>query len=509
MKFKLFSLIALAALAGTGCKKTFLDVNTNPNSLPTATPAFVLTNALNTSTANLINANETGSYWSGQWTQSSSYILQTTHFSYQFTNGDFNYWDGIYDNLSDYEYVISNADANDQKYFKGPAKVMKAYMYQALVDMYGNIPFSDALKGVGSLAPKFDDQKVVYEGLITLLDEAIADLKANAFASAFTSADIVFKGNTTRWAQFANSLKLRILMHQAKIAGRSAYITTEINKIITEGSGFITGAEVGSGGSTFYVATTGKLNPMYERWAYSAAGATQALARFPRPTKFLFDVLIAANDTFRLKRLAYARGGEGTTPGVSAAAETLSNYVGVPFGVASGFTAPASSYIGPSLFVKGEFNRPFTLMTAAEVQFLLAEAKNRYGASVNLSGTDQSYYEEGVKQSFRLLGVASAATQANTLLTSGIADADWAASTDKLKAIAIQKWIALTNFSGLEAWTEFRRTNLPVTPQAATVTNTNRPLRLFYPASESGSNANVAAQGTIDVFTTKLFWDVD
>jgi Starch-binding associating with outer membrane len=509
MKFKLFSLIALAALAGTGCKKTFLDVNTNPNSLPTATPAFVLTNALNTSTSNLINANETGSYWSGQWTQSSSYILSPANFSYQFTNGDFNYWDGMYDNLQDYEYVINNSEASGQKYFTGPAKVMKAYMFQALVDMYGNIPFSDALKGVGSLAPKFDDQKVVYEGLITLLDQAITELKANAFASAFSGADIIFKGNTTKWVQFANSLKLRILMHQAKITGRNTYITTEVNKIVTEGSGFITGSEVGVGGPSFYVATAGKTNPMYDRWAYDANGAVRALARFPRPTKFLFDVLIASNDTFRLKRLAYAKGGEKTsTPGVSTAPEVISNYVGVPFGVASGFTAPASSYIGPSLFVKGDFSKPFVLMTAAEVQFLLAEAKNRF-PTVTLSGTDKSYYEEGVKQSFRLLGGANTATNATTLLTSGIADADWAASTDKLKAIAIQKWIALTNFSGLEAWTEYRRTNLPVTPQASTVTGTNRPLRLFYPASEASSNVNVAAQGTIDVFATKIFWDVD
>lgn len=510
MKFKSFYLIAITALLGIGCKKSFLDINTNPNSLPSATPAFVLTNALNTSTTNLINVNETGSYWSGQWTQSSSYILSTTTFAYQFTNGDFNYWDGIYDNLQDYEYVIQNSEATGQKYFNGPAKVMKTYMFQTLVDLYGNIPYTDALKGVGSLAPAFDDQKSVYESLIKLLDEAIVDLKANAFASAFTGADIVFKGNTTSWIKFANSLKLRILMHQARISGRDSYITTEINKINAEGTGFITGSEVGVGGPSFYVATAGKLNPIYDRWGYDANGAVRGLARFPRPTKFLFDVLIASNDTFRLKRIAYAKGGEkSSTPGISTAVEDVSNYVGVPFGVGSGYTAPASSYIGPSLIVKGEFNRPYILMTATEVQFLLAEAKQRYGAAITFAGTAQSYYEEGVRQSFRLLGVANATTLANTLLASGKVDADWAASPDKLKAIAIQKWIGLTNFSGLESWTEYRRTNLPVTPQASTVASANRPLRLFYPSSEAGSNSNVAKQGTIDVFATKIFWDVD
>ncbi len=508
MKNNIFKFLSISLiLTVSSCSEGWLDINTNPNSLPTATPSFVFTNALNTSSTNIINFNELGSYWAGLWTQSSSYILSPAQFGYQFTNGDFNYWDGIYDNLQDYQYVINNADATDQKYFKGPAKIMKAYLFQALVDMYGDIPYTDALKGVEQLAPKLDNQKTVYESLITSLDEAIADSKANDFPSAFVSADIVFKGNTTKWIQFANSLKLRILIHQARIAGRDGYITTEINKIVAQGSGFITGEDVGVGGSSFYVATAGKLNPMYDRWAYDANGATRALARFPRPTKFLFDVLIANNDTFRLKRLAYAKGGEnGATPGVSVAAEVISNYVGVPFGASSGiYTAPASSYIGPALFVKGQFNKPFLLMTATEIQFLLAEAKQRF-PSVNLVGTSQSYYEEGVKQSFRLLGAPAATVSA--LLTGGKVNADWSASTNKLEAIATQKWIALANFSGLEAWTEYRRTNLPVTPQSPIVSDAKRPLRLFYPNTESGSNSNVSAV-TVDVFATKIFWDVD
>lgn len=508
MKNLIFKFLSISLIISLGsCSESWLDINTNPNSLPTATPSFVFTNALHTSTLNIINFNEQGSYWSGQWTQSSSYILSTATFGYQFTNGDYNYWDGIYDNLEDYQYVINTADANDQKCFKGPSKIMKAYMFQALVDLYGDIPYSDALKGVEQLAPKLDNQKAVYESLITLLDEAITDTKANVFPSTFATADIVFKGNTDKWVKFANSLKLRILMHQSRISGREGYITTELNKIATQGGGFITGEDVGVGGSSFYVATAGKLNPMYDRWAYDANGATRALARYPRPTKFLLDLLIGGGDTLRLKRLAYAKGGENAnTPGKSTAPEVVANYVGVPFGVSSGnYTAPATSYIGPSLFVKGQFNKPFLLMTATEIQFLLAEAKQRY-PSVNIAGTAQSFYEEGVKQSFRLLGAS--ADGATALLTNGIPNFDWSASTNKLEAIAIQKWIALTNFSGLEAWTEYRRTNLPVTPQSPVVTDAKRPLRLFYPSTESGSNSNVSAVA-IDVFSTRIFWDVD
>lgn len=516
MKFKALIIAAVVALVGNGCKtKDFLNINTNPNQLPTASPNYVFTNALNTTATNIAGnsagqgANELGFYWAGQWTQGNGYIIVTSQFAYQFTNGDFNYWDPYYDNLQDYQFVINNADANNQKFLKGPAKVMKAMLFQQLVDLYGNIPYSEALKGAAVLAPKFDDQKAIYESLITSLDEAIADLKANPFTGSFGSSDLVFKGNVTKWIQFANSLKMRILIRQSRVPGRESYIKTEINKIATEGSGFITGEEVGIGGPSFFQPAAGQLNPVYDRWGYDATGAKRALNNFPRPTEFLVKTLKANNDTLRLKRIAYAAGGEnGNNPGVSTKAEVAANYVGTPFGASSGYLPANTSSIGPSLIVKGDYSRPYIVMTAAEVQFLLAEAKQRY-PDVNLPNTAQMYFENGIVQSFRVLGANTAGAAAYK--GSGIQNYDWTASTDKLAAIAIQKWIALTNFNGLESWAEYRRTNLPVIPQSIQVPEANkRPLRLFYPNSEAGSNvANVSAQGTIDVFNNRLFWDVD
>ena len=193
MKRTILYLLMITAVAAAGCKKSFLNVNTNPNVLASSTPSYVFTNALNVTATNLVSPNELGSYWAGQWTQSGGYILNTQQFVYQYTDGDFNYWDGFYDNLYDYQYVINNADANNQKYLKGPARIMEALLFQYLVDMYGNIPYSDALKGVSSLAPQFDDQKAVYEGLVKKLDTAIAEVKANPFASAFSGADIALK----------------------------------------------------------------------------------------------------------------------------------------------------------------------------------------------------------------------------------------------------------------------------------------------------------------------------
>ena len=513
MKLRNFLIVPACLLfALFSCKKDWLDVNTNPNSLPSSTPDYTFAAAANRIAATL-GPNELGEYWSGHWTQSATYILSATIFKYEYNNTNFDYWSGYYDILEDLDYAAKGATGT-LTFFGGAARVLKAYTYQMLVDMYGNIPYTDALKGSASLAPKFDDQKAIYEELIKVLDTAITILKANPLNGAYAGSEIVF-GRTsgaaaaaaTKWIQFANSLKLRILMRQSRVAGRDAYIMAEINKAAATTEGFLpAGLDVTS--NPGYVASAGKLNPFYENWGYNSAGGSQALGRYPRPTLFLFNTLKAANDTFRMKRLAYPNGGQGVLP------EVISNYTGVPFGDASGiYLSQATSYIGPSQIVSGDFARPMILMTNAESQFLLAEAKQRYGAGVTLPGTAQSYYEQGVKESFRLTGTTAAygAAAATTLLTSGIDLADWTASPDKLKAIWMQKWLALTNYSGFEAWCEYRKNNFPVTPPSAiTAANAARPVRLFYPQGELAANGeNVKAQGTIDVFTTRLFWDVD
>ncbi len=508
MKLNKLTVILATGILLVSCSKKYIDVNTNPNTLTSSTPDFVFTSGANR-TAAILGPNETGEYWSGHWTQSSTYIYDATRFSYNFNNTNFNFWDIWYDVLEDFQYVINNADAGGIPAFKGPAKVMKAYIFQMIADAYGNAPYSDAFKGSTSIAPKFDDQKVIYDSLIVLLDGAITDLKANAFTGSYGGADIVFKGNTTNWVRFANSLKLRILTRQNRVAGRSAYIIAEINKAAATTEGFLAaGQDVRS--NPGYVASAGQTNPIYNNWGYTATGAVQALARFPRPTTFLLNNLIALDDTFRLKRLAYAKGGENpNNPGISTQPEVLANYVGVPFGSTSGYLAQNTSYIGPSFIIKNQFNKDVYLMLAAESFFNLAEAKQLYGAAVNLTGTAQSYYEQGVKESFRVTGTTS--NPATTILVNGKDLSDWNASPDKLKAIWFQKWIALTNFSGFEAWSEFRRTNYPaIPPSAGAPVGQPLPVRLFYPASELASNgANVTAQGTINVFTSRLFWDVD
>jgi hypothetical protein len=522
MNNKIILIIAVAGLFVTGCKKGYLAINENPNSLTSSTPDVIFTAAVGR-TASIITPNETGEYWSGHWTQSSTYIYDAARFSYNFNNTNFNFWDTWYDVLEDFQYAIDNSDARGLPQFKGPAKIMKAYVFQQVVDCYGNAPYSDAFKGIGSITPKFDDQKAIYDSLMVLLDGAITDLRANPFTGTSANSDIVFKGNITNWIRFANSLKLRILIRQSRVASRQAYVVAEINKANATAEGFlIAGQDVRT--NPGYAQSTGQTNPIYNNWGYTAAGGVQAIARFPRPTIFLFNQLKALDDTFRLKKLAYAKGGESSVnSGVSAIVqpdptkpnyhplELVADYVGVPYGSTSGYLAQNTSYIGPSFITKTGFAKDIYLMLAAESFFCLAEAKQVF-PGVTLAGTVKSYYEQGVKEAFRVTGTTS--DPATTILVNGKLGSDWSAATtptQQLQTIWLQKWLALTNFSGLEAWSDFRRTNYPALPASAGApVGQALPVRLFYPNSEQATNgANVTGQGAIDVFTGKLFWDID
>jgi hypothetical protein len=500
--------IIIAALALTAsCKRSFLDVNKDPHNPTRTTADVVMANALNNAAAGnggnalplgKLGAMELGSYWCGHWSPSGNFSGFNQQKTYNFTSSDFNFWTGIYDNLGDFEFVVKNANNQGFRHLTGMAKIMKAFNFQMLADMYGNIPYTEALKGLEVVQPRFDDAKTVYEDLIKLTDQAITDLKA-APAVSSEPADIYCNGNKNKWIRFANSLKLRILMRQSRMPGRDTYIKDEINKIIAEGSGFLTeGESIQS--NPGYIKTVNKINPFYFQYGYDANdGSTGAYVRMG---KDLIDSMKAMRDTIRLRRIASPPDGKP---------DLLSNYRGV----ALGEEGPAAqnvnnSGIGPSLIVQGDFGRPVVVMSSSEVFFLQAEAKERYGNGINITRAAKDLYETAVREHFLLTGVPNAAAAAAQLLSSGNAHTDYSAAPDKLRCIYVQKWIALANYNGFEAWCEMRRTNVPRPPISLRAQSPVPPLRLYYPLIETVSNGdNVAAQGPINVFTSRIFWDVD
>jgi hypothetical protein len=526
MKKYLIILISVVALAS--CKK-FVDVNTNPNTPTVTRPEFVFANALNQTASFIVGGSHSlGSTWSGQMSHSTSFTGGGEEKTYAFTSSTFDFFGTGYDNLNDYQFVINNAAAGGKAHLIGPSKIMQALMFQKLVDLYGNVPYTQALQGTAFVTPAYDNAQTIYESLITKLDEAIQDINDNPWPISEPS-DITFASHSgptgaTKWIQFANTVKMRILMRQSFMAGRSAYITTEINKIVAENSGLITYHMLSNPGFT---KSPGKLNNFYGTYGYTENDVETGTYRFRKMNAVIINWLKASGDLFRLSRLA--------TPKVGGNPASFGDYLGVPLGPTGNiniYLETLVSSVGSEQVVKGDATRPMILMSAAEAYFLKAEAAQRYGISNwgggQVSNAQQSY-EAGVRWAFRLAAAthtstatatdAAADAAANAYMANGIANADWSASTDKIKAILVQKWTALVNIDGLEAWSEYRKSNTPTDSGAApppsqtsgatvksTVATLPEPVRLYYPLREE--NVNGANVQQPNIFTSRIFWDV-
>ena len=148
------------------------------------------------------------------------------------------------------------------------------------------------------------------------------------------------------------------------------------------------------------------------------------------------------------------------------------------------------------------------LFSGAESLFLQAELLQR-GVAIGGTLTAQTAYEAGITASFVALGLTP--TQAATYYGQAIPNVGFT-SSNKLEAIAYQKWISLIGYNNLEGYLEYLRTGYPLLPNPVSLdpssVSTTLPLRQFYPLSEVTSNPNqVGKQPTIDIFKTKLFWE--
>ena len=112
--------------------------------------------------------------------------------------------------LNDIEEMIVRAQAQNQPQYLGISKIMKAYIYSVMVDIWGDVPFSEAQQGAENLFPVFDDDEAIYDALLAMLDEALADLEADLTAQPPGVDDLFYGGDMDKWRRMANTLKLKM-----------------------------------------------------------------------------------------------------------------------------------------------------------------------------------------------------------------------------------------------------------------------------------------------------------
>jgi len=179
------------------------------------------------------------------WSQSDGFSWYTDEMTYN-VNSTF------YNQIFDYTYslvlkqynALTTLEGDDSGYYKAIAMIMKSYHFQIMVDLYGDVPYFEALKRGGNPTPAYDDAQLIYKDLIIQLTSAIELINSTASSTAVTplepgADDTMFGGNMNTWKKFANTVKLRILVRLSDMSGEQTYVKSQFTEITAEGSGFM------------------------------------------------------------------------------------------------------------------------------------------------------------------------------------------------------------------------------------------------------------------------------
>lgn len=536
-----FFIITALILGGsmTGCKK-FLDVNTSPNTLSSTQTQFLMTGALSNSVRNQITSSShiVPGTWSGLYGHSTSYTGGGAEKTYVVTSTDFDWFTSFYDNVYDYQRVIDAADADKVPYWKAPARIMQCYIFARLVDTYGDVPFQDAGHSIAKLTPKYEKGQDIYDSLILRLDAAMDEIQNTPWpdpSSTEATQDIFFSLVKSDWIHLANTLKLRLLLHQDFMGTRDAYIVSNIQA--TAALGYLDKNVAIQPG---YAVSAGKLNPYYSTYGYNEANTVTTNHQYRKMNRVIINSLLSTHDDFRLQGLAWPKGSQVTAPLPSYPSTVASyTYFGVPMGAGSGAATGNSSAQGPFYIQKGVTGSQvgaLIFFTLAESKLLQAEAAEKYPALQGVLGDPETLYNEGVHADYRLVGnkaynVSTSGIRSNAAnvqadlafddyIAQPVDNVNWTASTDKLRAILIQKWIAFTHINGLEAWTDYRKSSVtsfnghtwysvPMDPRSQTAGTRDEPMRMVYPQIEFTTNGDNVPQDVNDVQSHPIFWDVN
>ncbi|HMK19946.1 MAG TPA: SusD/RagB family nutrient-binding outer membrane lipoprotein [Chitinophagaceae bacterium] len=233
-----FTTLIMLVAGVTGCKK-FLDVNKNLND-PTAVPVALLLSKCER------DISQNTALGTGLGSTMSIYVHQTTGRvgADRYGAGSAG-WDGLYGAITNLNVVINQGTAETRYAYAGIAKILKAYTYSILVDVYGDVPFSEFDKFTdGITQPKFDKGKDIYPQLLAMIDEGIADINNPApNASKPGADDYIYKGDLTKWKKAANTIKLKLYTQVRRVqdvkAAVTALLATPANLINSQAESFM------------------------------------------------------------------------------------------------------------------------------------------------------------------------------------------------------------------------------------------------------------------------------
>ncbi|MDR2139055.1 MAG: SusD/RagB family nutrient-binding outer membrane lipoprotein [Tannerella sp.] len=505
MKIKKISATILAVCLLFASCEDLTEVNRNPNEI-TDVGGYLLLSTILTGTATMYHKDN---FSDGRISTAVQHLQILNGIGGNIYDWHEAGWTGLYDILRNNRRMYEDAVAQDNHFYVGAALVMRAFVYGYITDLWGDCPYSEALKGDGDIFyPRFDPQEEVYNGILTDLENANTELAKEmpAYSPAEAVYDIAYGGDVLKWRKLANSLALRYYMRLSEKAPDRARAGVE--KILSNPDAYPVMTSNDDACAPAYPGVN-----TWDSWDDHWADGGEFF-RNHRPCRTLIDVLQAYSDPrlpvwftpvevqLVVEEPPYTHPEEDITVDnrryVHSDAAILENgavyfdeseYVGLPPNTIDRFrfnlhpmdryaVNPHLSYLTPMFQERTHPLVRAVLFPYSEVCFLQAEAAQR---GWNTGGIPASQaYHNGIRASLAAWGVESAYNAC--ISQPGVAYAD------RLEQIIEQKWIA--SFLLPEAWFDWRRTgypHLPVRyPEAALKSVV--PVRYMYPEVENRYN---------------------
>jgi hypothetical protein len=340
----------------------------------------------------------------------------------------------------------------------GISEVIEAYNLGVLVDLFGDVPYTEACAGANSLHPKFDKATDLYPKLQSKLDSAIAHLKIGGNSPG--SKDYIYGGKSSAWLKAAWSLKARYYMRLSNVDNQAS--TNVVNCLA---NAFTTNADALLFNS--YDATSAIAENPWFQFLNDRSGLSSS--------KTLYDEMNLRSDPRIAAYFDLKSGTKWAENGISDENQGGLYYI-------SKMCQDAAA--------------PTPIMSFHELLFIKAEAQFRKS-----DANWKSSLQKAIEESFVYHGLAS--IDADTYYTSSVLPR--LTSGNELKEIITQKWIALYEAESIEAYNDYRRTNIPTMKNPNNLTTTGGFVNRF-PYGLSDVSSNGANVPKIDIYKDKLFW---
>lgn len=531
MKIKILAFLSVLLIVGC---EDFLDINDDPNNPTRAQLSTILPYAQ----ATMFGALGIGT--AGISELVSVYAHQTVqrgdHDDYKITAQEFSLtecWDKLYSvALPDINQLILQGTEEGNLAYSGIGRVMKAHMFSLMVDMWGDIPYTEAGDPTLYKFPHFDSGHDIYMQLFDLIDAGIADL--NAATTGPGTDDLIYGGDLNRWLKYSRSLKLNLYN---KVRLTDLYDAADVASLL--------GASLMSApNEDFEIMYNTSLSPENRHPGYVREYAQNNPQYYISPYFYLLmngeqacqNTLMSGITDPRIPYYFYNQLGPGEASPLPVSYQN-GRFLTIWFGSFDrdpneGFDQAEHQTLVGLYPVGGAFDdgagvnatnnsglrgaSAQRMLTAAAVEFIRAELALTKGTSDDA----RAMLESGIRKSFAKINAvaagAGAPSMGNDVITpyvdAVLALYDAGNNEEKLEIIMTQKWIQDFGFA-IESYNDIRRTGYPQVCDPAQDLNefsiqTNPyPVSLPYSGNDLTNNGNAPAQR--NQYSDRVFWDIN